>query len=220
MAFTPRRNTASNFERVTFPLGENIMTLDSIRTYFSEPTEWKPEGQLTFMLVWKDADGDEFTEFPSAPQGFGYNEKATFWNRIAALAGKTGFDESDFDEEGNLVTVGLELEGMDEFDGDRDGDPVQFFINQTLKDEHGQFLTDERGKRLKIPVGVTYRGESLIGKQCRLVMGEKKDKNGNVQDGNKVAQNGALPLGTGAGKKKAGGAAVPPASSAASPAMP
>ncbi|MFC6592380.1 hypothetical protein ACFP81_10510 [Deinococcus lacus] len=199
MAFTPRRNTASNFERVTFPLGENVMTLDSIRAFYSEPSEWKPDGQLTFMLVWKDADGDEFTEFPSAPKDFGYNEKSTFWNRIAALAGKTGFDESDFDEEGNLITVGLELEGMDDFE---DGDPVQFFIDKTLKDEHGQFRTDERGKNIKVIVGVLYRGESLIGRQCRLVMGEKKDKNGNVQDGNKVAQNGALPLATGAGKKK------------------
>lgn len=211
MGFTPRKNQGGNFERVTFPLGENVMTLESIKAFYSEPSEWKPQGQLTFMLIWKDEEGDEFTEFPSAPKEFGYNEKATFWNRIAALAGKTGFDDTDFDEDGNLTSVSLELEGMDAY---QDGDPVEFFINTTLKDRNGQFHKDERGKNAKSDVVVLYRGVSVIGKQCRLVMNERKDKDGKVVEGNKVAQNGALPLATGSGKKKSGVAPVPPAAAA------
>lgn len=218
MGFTPRKSSAGNFERVTFPLGENVMTLEAIKAFYSEPSEWKPQGQLTFMLVWKDADGDEFTEFPSAPKEFGYNEKATFWNRVAALAGKTGFDESDFDDDGNLATVSLELEGMDAY---TEGDPVEFFINTTLKDRNGQFHRDERGKNAKSDMDVLYQGVSVIGRQCRLVMNEKKDKDGKVVEGNKVAQNGALPLTTGAGKKKSGMQAPPPVAAApAASAMP
>ena len=213
MGFIPRKNQGGN--RVTFPLGENVMTLEAIKAFYSEPSEWKPQGQLTFMFVWKDAEGDEFTEFPSAPKGFGYNEKSTFWNRIAALAGKTGFDDTDFDEDGNLTTISLELEGMDKY---QEGDPAEFFIDTTLKDKHGIFHKDERGKNAKSDVNVLYQGASLIGRQCRLVMGERKDKNGNVQEGNKVAQNGALPLNTGGGKKKSSTQAPPPVPAAAAPA--
>lgn len=216
MGFQPRRTTGS-FERVTFPLGENVMTLDSIKAFYSEPSEWKPEGQLTFLLVWKDGEGDEHTEFPSAPKGFGYNERSTFWNRIAALAGKTGFGDDDFDEDGNLTTIDLELPGMDAY---QDGDPVEFFVKTTLKDRSGQFKKDQNGKNLKVDIDVLYRGESVVKKQCRLVMGEKKDKNGNVQEGNKVAQNGALPLATGGGKKKAGATPPPAAPAPAASAMP
>ncbi len=213
MGFTPRKNNAGSFERVTFPLGENTMTLDALKVFYSEPSEWKPEGQLTFMLVWKDDEGDEFTEFPSAPKGFGYNEKATFWNRIAALAGKTGFDESDFDEDGNLTTVSLELEGMDAFeaaaDANPDLDPMQFFIDTVLKDRSGKFHKDEKGKNTKLEFDVLYRGVSVLKQKCRLVMGEKKDKDGKAVEGNKVAQNGALPLATGAGKKKGNTTSAP-----------
>lgn len=218
MGFTPRRSTSSNFERVTFPLGENVMTLDTLKVFWSEPSDWKPEGQLTFLLVWKDADGDEHFEYPSAPKGFGHNEKSTFWNRIAALAGKTGFDEDDFDAEGNFASITLELPGMDAY---QNGDPVEFFVRTTLKDRNGQFLKDQNGKNVKVDFDVLYRGESLVKKQCRLVMGPRKDKDGNVVDGNKVAQNGALPLATGGGKKKSGTQAPPPqAQPAASAAMP
>lgn len=207
MGFTPRRTTSSNFERVTFPLGETVMTLDGIKAFWSEPSEWKPEGNLTFMLIWKDADGDEFTEFPSAPKGFGYNEKSTFWNRIAALAGKTGFEDEDLEQ------IDLELPGMDSFEGE--GDPVEFFVQETLQDTQGNFIKDQNGKNIKVSLGVSYAGTSLIGKQCRLVMGEKRNKKGELQEGNKVAQNGALPLATGAsGKKKSGQTAPPPAAQA------
>lgn len=218
MGFTPRRTT-STFERVTFPLGETVMTLESLKAFWSEPSTWRPEGGLTFLLTWKDADGDEFTEFPSAPKGFGYNEKSTFWNRIAALAGKTGFGDDDFDEHGDLATVSLEIPGMEAY---QDGDPVEFFCKATLQDKRGQWIKDERGKNLKVEFDVLYRGESMLGRQCRLVMGEKKDKDGNVQEGNKVAQNGALPLAAGTGKKKSGAATPPPtaAAPAASAAMP
>lgn len=216
MGFKPRK-TAGNFDRVTFPLGETVMTLDSIKAFWSEPSEWKPEGGLTFLLVWKDAEGDEHTEFPSAPKGFGYNEKSTFWNRIAALAGKTGFSDDDFDEDGELSTIDLELPGMDAY---QDGDPVEFFVKTTLKNRSGQILKDQNGKNLKVDFDVLYRGESVVKKQCRLVMGARKDKDGNVQDGNKVAQNGALPLATGGGKKKAGATPPPPAPAPAASAMP
>lgn len=213
MGFTPRRTTSSNFERVTFPLGETIMTLDAIKAFWSEPSEWKPEGNLTFMLIWKDADGDEFTEFPSAPKGFGYNEKSTFWNRIAALAGKTGFEDEDLEQ------IDLELPGMDSFEGE--GDPVEFFVQETLQDTQGNFIKDQNGKNIKVSLGVSCAGASLIGKQCRLVMGEKRNKKGELQEGNKVAQNGALPLTNGtSGKKKSGQTAPPPAAQANAAAMP
>ncbi|AWN24030.1 hypothetical protein DKM44_12955 [Deinococcus irradiatisoli] len=216
MGFKPRK-TASTFERVTFPLGETVMTLDSIKAFWSEPSEWKPEGGLTFLLSWKDDEGDEHTEFPAAPKGFGYNEKSTFWNRIAALAGKTGFGDEDFDDDGELSTVDLELPGMETY---KDGDPVAHFVKITLKDRQGQFLKDQNGKNIKVDFDVLYRGESIVKKQCRLVMGPRKDKDGNVQDGNKVAQNGALPLSTGGGKKKGNTAPPPSAAQAPSAAMP
>lgn len=212
MGFTPRRTTSSNFERVTFPLGETVMTLDTFKAFWSEPSEWEPEGCLTFMLVWKDADGDEHTEFPKAPKGFGYNEKSTFWNRIAALAGKTGFEDEDLEQ------IDLELPGMDNFEGE--GDPVEFFVKEALQDGRGEFQKDQNGKNIKVSLGVSYAGTSLIGKQCRLVMGEKRNKKGELQEGNKVAQNGALPLATGASGKKKSGQAAPSAASASAAAMP
>lgn len=209
MGFSPRR-TSSNFERVTFPLGENTMTLKKIKAFWSEPSEWKPDGSLTFFMIWEDGEGDEFTEFPSAPKDFGYNEKSTFWNRIAALAGKTGFEDED------LTKIDLEIPGMDDYE-EKDGDPIQFFVDNELKDANGNYLKDDNGKNVKVDIGVSYDGASLIGKQCRLVMGEKRNKKGELQDGNKVAQNGALPLATGGGKKKSGNAAPPPAPAAAMP---
>lgn len=217
MGFTPRRTTSSNFEVTTFPLGETVMTLTKMMAFWSQPSDWKPEGGLTFMLVWQDADGDEHTEFPSAPKSFGYNEKSTFWNRIAALAGKTAFDGDDFNEDGDLTSVSLELPGMENY---RDGDPVAFFVKETLQDRQGNYYKDQNGKNIKVEIGVTHSDVSLVGKQCRLVMGEKRNQKGEVVEGNKVAQNGALPLATGASGKKKSGQAAPPAAPASAAAMP
>lgn len=215
MGFQPRRTNSSNFERVTFPLGETVMTLEGIKAFWSEPSEWKPDGSLTFLMIWKDGDGDEFIEFPSAPKGFGYNEKSTFWNRITALSGKTGFEDED------LALVDLAIPGLDDYDPDTTPDPVAYFVTQSLQDGNGNFLKDQNIRNVKVPIGVTYKGESLVGKQCRLVMGEKRNKKGELQEGNKVAQNGALPLvGAGAGKKKSGTTPPPPQAQAPAAAMP
>jgi hypothetical protein len=216
MGFQPRRTNTGSFDRVTFPLSETVMTLESIKAFWSGPSEWKPDGNLTFLMVWKDAEGDEHTEFPSAPKAFGYNEKSTFWNRIAALAGKTALEDED------LTHFDLEIPGLEGFDPDNDGDPVAYFVAHSLQDHNGRYLVDQNVRNVKVPIGVSYKGASLIGKQCRLVMGEKRNKKGELQEGNKVAQNGALPLATGGGGKKKSGTTAPPpvAQAEASAAMP
>lgn len=201
MGFKPRKN--QGFETTTFPLGEQVMTLKSLRAFWSNPSDWAPKGEPTFILVWADSEGDEFVEYPKIPAGFGFNEKSTFWNRMAALAGKTGFTDEDVAEH-----VNIEAPGTDDL-GD-DDDPLEAFVAEALKDGD-ELITDDNGKNVKVDIDVQYQGQSLIGRKCRLVMGEKKNKKGEVQPGNKVSQNGALPLSSSAGKTKGGKPAPQPA---------
>ncbi|AFZ66094.1 hypothetical protein [Deinococcus peraridilitoris] len=215
MGIKPKKNQGGDFERVTFPIGPVVMTLEKIvARHFEGGFEAKEPVKL--MLIWKDADGDEFTDFVSFPKGFGFNEKSAFWNRMAALIGKPQLTEDD------LEGFDIELPHVDE-DSD---DPVAEFLSflrdpETLKPK----LNPENQKPWSIAIdGITFEGEKVVGKQCVLQMKPKTDKDGKVQEGNKVAADGAIPLNAmGTGKKKSGGqtqAPPPQAASSAAAAMP
>ena len=175
--------SSSNFERTIFDEGTYQMKLVKSLVMMGKPSQYAPEGAPKIMFIWEyEVEGEKFelTDYLTFPKNFAYNDKSNFWKRVSEIAGvKIGSDNAD--------TVDIDL-----------GEFVQSY------DELVDYINtkNDRGGLEKLEVQrLTVGNQSLMGKQCQLVVKQWRKQDGEV-GGNQIAA--VLQVGGGAGPRKPG----------------